>query len=74
VYGFAKPFPDSKNWRNYYVKIIRGRQRQPFSDYNRRVHLSAVCAGGTLDFGHIRRRQHQHFQSGGDAAAPGTAG
>lgn len=30
MYGFAKPFPDSKNWRNYYVKIIRGRQRQPF--------------------------------------------
>ena len=38
MYGFAKPFPDSKNWRNYYVKIIRGRQRQP----------SAISAGVSI--------------------------
>ena len=56
-----------------YVKFISRRQRQPFSDYNRRVYLFAVCAGGALDFSHIRRCEHQHLQSGRHAAAPGTA-
>ena len=57
-----------------YVKFISRRQRQSVSDYNRCVYLFAVCAGGALDFSHIRRREHQHLQSGRHAAAPSTAG
>ena len=37
------------------------------------IFLQFVCAGGALDFSHIRRCQYQHLQSGRYAAAPGTA-